>query len=198
MSGTLLTPPANPVRDAAYYQGCHESNPAYQENNWLLDEMDRIAAFHASSVIELACGNGRFLDRAARHFATVYGCDWAVSPLLDRVLNEHANVAFFRTDLYTGLPPCRADLVVSADFLEHIAPDAVAGVIARIDTLAPKAFHKIACYDDGHSHLSVFEPRVWLELFHAADPGYRIEREEHRYGDPSRKIAVFVKEPAGA
>lgn len=188
-------PPPNPVRDAAYYQACHDSNVAYQDNNWLLDELDRIVAFGATSLLELACGNGRFLDRAAGHFAKVYGCDWAVSPRLERVLGEHPNVTFFRTDLYADLPPCDAELVVSADFLEHIAPEALSSVIARIDTLAPRAFHKIACYDDGHSHLSVFEPRIWLSLFHATNRDYRIERVENRHGDPHRQIAVFVKEP---
>lgn len=195
MSAVLFAPPPNPLRDAAYYQACHETNAAYQDNNWLLEEMDRIVAFGATSLLEIACGNGRFLEQAATRFTAVYGCDWAVSPRLEQVLAGHRNVSFFRTDLYADLPPCHAEVVVSADFLEHIAPEAVAGVIARIDTLAPRAFHKIACYDDGHSHLSVFEPRIWLSLFHAVNRDYRIERVENRQGDPHRQIAVFVKEP---
>jgi SAM-dependent methyltransferase len=183
----------NPTRDAAYYQSCHEHNAAYQANNWLIDEIDRVTAFGAASVLEVACGNGRFLDRAAGLFERVYGCDWAVSPLLARVLSAHTNVAFFRTDLYHEVPPCRADLVVSADFLEHIAPDALGGVIGRIDSLASLAFHKVACYDDHHSHLSVLAPETWLDLFQAVNASYRLERVEDRDGDPNRQIAVFVK-----
>ncbi len=183
----------NPVRTCEYYQDIHEQNAAYQTNNWLLDELDRIDAFGASTVLELACGNGRFLDRAASRFTHVYGCDWAVSPLVGPVLAAHVNVTFFRTDLYRELPPCHADLVVSADFLEHIAPDAIDEVLRRIDTLGPSAFHKIACYDDGHSHLTILSPDEWLARFRAIDAAYRLERVEDRLGDPTRQIAVFSR-----
>lgn len=183
----------NPYRDAGYYQTIHEENAAYQQNNWLLEEIDRLTTFGTGSILELACGNGRFLDLAASRFQQVYGCDWAVSPLLSRVLAEHGNVSFFRSDLYRELPPCQAELVVSADFLEHLAPDRLDDVLGRIDAIARKAFHKIACYDDGHSHLSVFEPAAWLERLRSIDATYQLERVEDRSGDPNRQIAVFVK-----
>jgi len=183
----------NPVRGWEYYQDIHERNEAYQTNNWLLDDIDRIREFGAETVLELACGNGRFLELAASHFAHVYGCDWAVSPLSTRVVSARDNVSFFRTDLYRDLPPCRADVVVSADFLEHIAPDAIDDVLGRIDALGPMAFHKIACYDDGHSHLTILSPEAWLDRFRAVDVDYRLERVENRHGDPNRQIAVFAK-----
>lgn len=183
----------NPVRGWEYYQDIHERNEAYQTNNWLLDELESIGTFHAQTVLELACGNGRFLDQAATRFTHVYGCDWAVSPLLSRVLAAHDNVTFFRIDLYRECPPCRADLVASADFLEHLAPDALESVIRRIDALSTKAFHKIACYDDAHSHLSILAPEIWLELFQSINPDYRLERVEDRLGDTARQVAVFVK-----
>lgn len=183
----------NPVRDWNYYQDIHERNEAYQTNNWLLDELEAVTAFGAKTVLELACGNGRFLEQAAARFAHAYGCDWAVSPLLSPVLAAHDNVTFFRTDLYRELPPCRAELVVSADFLEHIAPDAIESVVHRIDTLSTKAFHKIACYDDAHSHLSILAPEVWLELFRSINADYRLDRVEDRLGDPARQVAVLVK-----
>ncbi|MCC6163986.1 MAG: class I SAM-dependent methyltransferase [Acidobacteria bacterium] len=183
----------NPTRTCEYYQHIHEQNEAYQTNNWLLDELERIDAFGATTVLELACGNGRFLDRAAARFTHVYGCDWAVSPLVAPVLAAHANVTFFRTDLYRESPPCHADLVVSADFLEHISPDAIDEVLRRIDTLGPSAFHKIACYDDGHSHLTILSPDEWLVRLHAIDADYRLERVEDRHGDPTRQIAVFSR-----
>ena len=193
MTTTASLRAPNPFRGWEYYQDVHECNEAYQTNNWLLDELDQLESFAASSVIELACGNGRFLERAASQFARVYGCDWAVSPLLAPVLAAHPNVSFFRTDLYRELPPCHAGLVVSADFLEHIAPDAVDDVLGRIDSLAPAAFHKIACYDDGHSHLTIMPPEDWLERFRAIDVDYRLERVDERYGDAERQVAVITK-----
>lgn len=189
----LPVPSPNPTRDAAYYQTIHEQHPAYQTNNWLIDEIDRIAAFGAGTILELACGNGRFLELAARRFRRVYACDWAVAPGLAPVLAARPNVEFFQTDLYVATPPCRPDLVVSADFLEHLTPESLDDVIRRVDALAPKAFHKIACYDDGHSHLSVLPPRAWLDLFRAIDPGYQLERVDDRHGDPNRQVAVIVK-----
>ena len=191
-AGTAAAPP-NPVRDAAYYQQVHEENAAYQQNNWLVDEIEGLADFGAASILELACGNGRFLELAAARFERVYACDWAQPPRLAGVLAAHANVSFFRTDLYRELPPCRADLVVSADFLEHIAPESLTDVLRRIDALAARAFHKIACYDDGHSHLSVLPPAAWRDLFQAIDPAYQLERVDDRYGDAARQVAVIVK-----
>lgn len=188
-----MTPVSYPFRDAAYYQKFHEEHDGYQQNNWLIEEIDRLTTFETGSILELACGNGRFLELASSRFDHVYACDWAVSPVLSRVLAEHGNVTFFRTDLYEGRPACEAELVVSADFLEHIAPDRLDEVLGRIDAMAPKAFHKIACYDDGHSHLSVFEPSYWLERLQRINPAYQLERVEDRFGDPNRKIAVFVK-----
>lgn len=192
----MITPAQspNPWRDAAYYQTCHEQIEAYQTNNWLLDELDRIGAFDARSVLELACGNGRFLRAAAGRFDRVYGCDWAISPMLGDVLAAHPNVTFFRTNLYDDLPPCAAELVVSADFLEHIAPGRLVELVQRIDGLSTRALHKVACYDDGHSHLSVFDPAAWHSLFLAVNTTYRLERVDNRAGDGSRPIAVFVKD----
>ena len=188
-----LPEPVHPRRDAAYYQRLHEQESGYQTNNWLLDEIDQIVSFGASTVLELACGNGRFLERAASLFECVMGCDWAVSPRMKGVLVAHSNVKFFQVDLYQQLPSCRAELVVSADFLEHIDPHSLLGVLQRIDLLADMAFHKVACYDDNHSHLSVFPPAEWLALFQRVNPAYELERTELRRADPVRQIAVFSK-----
>ena len=121
------------------------------------------------------------------------GCDWAVSPRIEGVIATHSNVKFFQVDLYQHLPPCRAELVVSADFLEHMDPHSLLGVLQRIDSLADMAFHKIACYDDMHSYLSVLPPAEWLALFRSVNPAYRLERVELRKGDPARQLAVFSK-----
>ncbi len=59
-------------------------------------------------------------------------------------------MSFQRVDMYRDLPIGEPDLVVSADFLEHLAPETLPEILRRIDSLSSKAFHKIACYDDGH------------------------------------------------
>ncbi len=188
-----LPEPPYPPRDAAYYQRLHEGEAGYQTNNWLLEELDQIRAFGGESLLEIACGNGRFLESAAPFFKFVTGCDWAVSPRIQGVISRHLNVSFQRVDMYRELPIGQPDLVVSADFLEHLAPETLPEILRRIDSLSAKAFHKIACYDDGHSHLSIMSPGKWLELFRGVDPSYCLERVELRLGDPTREIAVFTK-----
>lgn len=188
-----LPEPPYPLRDAAYYQRLHEEEAGYQTNNWLLEELDQIRAFGAESLLEIACGNGRFIESAAPFFKRVTGCDWAVSPRIQGVLSRNPNVSFQRVDMYRDLPLGQPDLVVSADFLEHLAPETLPEILRRIDSLSAKAFHKIACYDDGHSHLSIMPPGKWLALLRDVDPRYRLERVELRLGDPAREIAVFTK-----
>lgn len=182
-----------PQRDAAYYQRLHEEEACYQANNWLLEELDQIRAFGGESLLEIACGNGRFIESAAPFFERVTGCDWAVSPRIQGVVSRNPNVSFQQVDMYRDLPVGRPDVVVSADFLEHLAPETLPDVVRRIDSLSAKAFHKIACYDDGHSHLSIMSPGKWLALFRGIDPRYRLERVELRLGDSAREIAVFSK-----
>lgn len=145
------------------------------------------------SILELACGNGRFLRLAAQHFSKVYGCDWAVSPLIDPLLSECPNVRFERVNLYTDAPTYSADMAVSADFLEHLETDKLLSVLRKIDAFAPKHFHKIACYDDGHCHLSVLSPAEWLSLFRAIDPTYVLERTEYRLDAKDKPVIVITK-----
>lgn len=182
-----------PYRDAAYYQDLHDHHPNYQNNNWLLDELANTLSFGVRSVLEIACGNGRYLELAAPHFEWVYGCDWAVSPRIQNIMREHSNVLFFPVDLYQSVPMCSAELVVSADFLEHIKPESLSRVMSRIDLLASKQFHKIACYDDGNSHLSVLSPEQWLRQFQTIDPRYKLERVEKRLDMADKVIAVFSR-----
>ncbi len=185
--------PDYPNRNAAYYQDLHDHNANYQNNNWLLDELANTLSFRARTVLELACGNGRYLELAAPHFKFVYGCDWAMSPRIIEITKKHPNVLFFPVDLYEAVPVCKAELVVSADFLEHIAPHALLNVIRRIDGLAHQQFHKIACYDDGNCHLSVMTPMQWLQVFHTINPIYVLERVDKRLGMADKEVAVLSK-----
>jgi SAM-dependent methyltransferase len=170
------------LKDASYYQNLHEQDLGYQTNNWLLEELEIILSFKSDSILELACGNGKFLELAAPFFKEVYGCDWAISPNIKGILEKYPNVNFFQVDLYLDLPFCTADLVVSADFLEHLTPKLLPMVLQRLDSFITKAYHKIACYDDGHSHLSILPPKKWLKLFQSINPKYCLERVDLRCG----------------
>ena len=186
-----------PVLNRAYYEQLHRS-PSYRENNWLVADLPLIAPQSGATqsggaLLEIGCGNGRFLDAAAGSFARLIGCDWALSPVMQQVLARHANVAFLAADLTQDDLPGGNDIVVSADVLEHLPPPRLAAVLARIDAAAPRAYHKIACYDDGHSHLSILPPHEWLRLFRRCDERYELQRTETRRGNAAQVVAVIAK-----
>ncbi len=161
--------------DAHYYQQLHDENPAFQRNNWMVDELPLLRQLGGRSLLEVGCGNGRFLEAAAVHWERVVGTDWARSPHLANVLAAHANVSFLQADATADSLPGGFDVVCSADFLEHLPEAALPGVLERLLAAGRWNVHKIACYDDGHSHLSILPPERWLELWHAT-PGGRSMR----------------------
>lgn len=176
--------------NADYYQALHDSVPAFQRNNWLLEEIDTVRAIGTGSLLELGCGNGKFLEGVSPFFATVTGVDWARSRLIDKLIQRLGNVRFEQADICQWVPNITYDVVVSADFLEHLAPESLSEVLRRIGAFGQRQFHKIACYDDGHSHLSIFSPEQWLNQFREACPksNWAITSDTARKGDESRRV----------
>ena len=179
--------------DAWYYDKLHHTNANYQNNNRLIEELPALRALGGESIIEVGCGNGRFLEQAVTCWSQVQGMDWARSPVLNRVLQNHPGIRFLQQDIKEFTPGERCDLLVSADFLEHLAPNALPDVLRRLHAGAGFNYHKIACYDDGHSHLSIFSPGTWLRIFEEAVPGagYRIVKKEFRRGNPKKAVVVI-------
>src|SRR5262249_42380510 len=116
------------------------------------------------------------------------GVDWARSPILD---DMGIATNFLRRDITRDDLP-NADIVVSADVLEHIAPALLRSTIERLDRAGPAQYHVIACYDDGHSHLSVMEPRAWLDIFQSVSRRYRVVGTRPRRDDPSQVVCVIA------
>jgi cyclopropane fatty-acyl-phospholipid synthase-like methyltransferase len=177
--------------DSEYYQRLHDSHPAFQENNWLLQDLPRLVRLGGESILELGCGNGRFLEVAARHWRRVVGLDWAASPVMPGILEANPGIEFVQSDLRGFVPREPFDVVVSADFLEHLPTTELVPCLARMHQFGFRHFHRIACYDDGHSHLSILSPDQWLELFDQVAPAaYRILAVEHRKRDPSKPVIL--------
>lgn len=178
--------------DAAYYQTLHETHPAFQNNNWLTQDFEILRGWPGRSILELGCGNGRFLEKAADHWSRVVGVDWARSPVLDEVIERKPNVSFVQADTLSWQPTESFDVVVSADFLEHLPPEALPDALRRFHAFAPRHYHRIACYDDGHSHLSIYPPEWWVEMFERVAPGaYRLMSSEARKGDQSKLVITI-------
>jgi cyclopropane fatty-acyl-phospholipid synthase-like methyltransferase len=181
-------------KSADYYQRLHDEAPAFRQNNWLLDEVATLRSLGGRSILELGCGNGLFLREAAAIWDEVVGVDWARSPVLDSVLAEHPNARFEQADLRIYSPGRTFDVVASADFLEHIAPGDLPALVAAASTFGPRQLHKIACYDDGHSHLSILPPERWMRVFRDAAPAFlwRIHGQTERKGNPQKPVIVIV------
>lgn len=172
---------------SAYYQQLHNSS-AYQTNNWLLPEIDRVLACQPNSLLEIGFGNGRFLREAAARVERVIGVDWVESPIAREM---PPNVEVIVADVTKHDLPL-VDLACSADVLEHFHPNDIDRVISRLHGAAPHNFHVIACYDDGHSHLSIFEPEEWLLRFRQVATDYQIIDVRKRRGDERKKICLIT------
>lgn len=141
-----------------YYQNLHETNSAYQNNNWLLPYIDHILKFEGDTILEIGCGNGKFTSIIQNYYSRAIGLDFAKSPLLD------PSIEFIQCDAlkydYSDI-----DIVCSADVLEHFDGDQLDILLTNIINNVKDHFHVIACYDDHHSHQTVMTPEKWIELF---------------------------------
>lgn len=179
----------DPARvSAVYYQRLHMNSKAYQTNNWLVPELDRILDSKPRTVVEIGCGNGHFLRTLAPHVDKVIGLDWAISPLTQGM---PSNVSIMEGNVVTAPIPS-ADLVCSGDVLEHFPPNRIKEVIGKLHNAAPTNYHVIACYDDNHSHLTIMSPDKWLSLFRSYDAAYRIIRTASRRGRKRAVICVIA------
>lgn len=177
--------------DAAFYQQLHREDHLYQANNWLVDAIFEIAKTKSDTILELGAGNGLFMRSIAGHVRSVIAIDWAKSPLM---ADLPANCRFIQADI-TGDDLPKADLVCSADVLEHIPFEKLKPTIRRWLNLAPLQHHIIACYDDGHSHLTVMPPGFWLYVLKCCDPSFRLVTIEVRRNDPRQVVCTISNLP---
>jgi SAM-dependent methyltransferase len=173
---------------SSYYQYIHQTNDAYKENNWLMDDIDAILSANPMSVLEVGCGNGRFIAAIQGLVPHVLGVDWAESPILTQlgVLSK-----FKKCDITRDALPS-ADMVCSADVLEHIAPDLLPATLRRLHEAGNEQYHVIACYDDGHSHLTIMDPHMWLRAFRSFSDRYILVGCRHRRGDQSQMVCIIA------
>jgi len=165
----------------------HDNSDLFQSNNWLLPYVEFIRGKEFLSVREVGCGNGAFSSAIAKSVARVVGLDWARSPLFP----EGANISFDQQDITTADLDL-FDLNCSADVLEHIELKKLPALIEALHKSARFNFHVIACYDDGHSHLSILPPDAWLYLFKKISPTYRIFDISIRHNDASHVVCVVT------
>lgn len=177
-------PPVAPGAD--HYQHLHQENAGYQGNNWLTPYASQVRALGLGKIVECGCGNGRFIRAVSSAETEAIGLDWSVSP---RFPHSARNVAWQKWNAEFDSVP-QADLVCSADFLEHISRDWIDDLLGRLHSSGQRNLHVIACYDDWHSHQIVEPPQWWLQRFVRLSPDYRIIGHIDR--DPLRPVCVIA------
>lgn len=190
-SAFVAEPQSPEERGSAYYQHLHAENHLYQQNNWMVAAVFEIAAAKPATLMELGAGNGLFTRSIAGHVDSVIAVDWAKSPMMTDL---PANCRFLQADITRDDLP-RADIVCSADVLEHLAFDALEPTIRKWCALAPLQHHIIACYDDGHSHLTIMPPGFWLYLFKRCDSSFGLKAIEVRRNDPKQVVCTISNLP---
>jgi len=156
-----------------FYQKLHDDNGGYRRNNWLVDHAKYLKKSDIKSVLEVGCGNGKFLHAGAKIFDEIVGVDWAES---GELANLPDNVSFARANiLELEFENNQFDLVCSADVLEHFPTEEIEGLVKKLIDAGKYNYHVIACYDDNKSHLTIWKPQQWLNLFHRIDPSFRMK-----------------------
>ena len=179
--------------NAEYYQKLHNKhNGKYSENNWLVGQEQFILSCNPTSLIELGFGNGQFLRRIAPEVASVIGIDWAISP---HAKNLPKNVSLETEDIMQ-IELSKTDLFCSADVLEHFGHDQLEKLLPKLVKTGKFNFHIIACYDDGHSHLSVLSPTEWLSKFLKHSENYYIKDVTHRKGNTNKEVCIITNIPS--
>lgn len=165
------------TEDEKKYKNLHERNYGYQNNNWMLDQVEYIRKLRLQSILEIGCGNGRFLYDVSHFIPTVIGVDLVRSPLIDE-----SKYKFYKKNVIEEDLPFQTDLVVSADVMEHFKEEHIPSLIRKFLEVSDKQMHIIACYDDGHSHETIKPPEEWLKLFNCISEKFRIRWIKERKG----------------
>jgi hypothetical protein len=183
---TARSPHERKDLSSSYYQDLHDTFEGYQQNNWLVDRVDDVLHCAPKTILEIGCGNGRFARSVAERGPDVIASDWAASPMLRGL---PSNVSFVKIDAVKDNLPT-ADLVCSSDVLEHFHPNDIETVVRKLHNAGRYNYHVVACYDDGHSHLTITSPGNWLNLFRVHSDEYRLVDIEARRSNPNQLVCV--------
>ena len=176
-----------------YYRLQHKFSAPYQQNNWLLEHKERLLPFLGKSVLEVGCGNGKFLHSIAGEVDRAIGIDWAAPHSTEKTPK---NIEFKQADALTfDFSKEQAELICSADVLEHFPSDVIPGLIKNMQAGAKYNFHVIACYDDGHSHVTVQPANWWLKQFRNISSDYRIEQSVQENLTVQRATCIITNLP---
>jgi trans-aconitate methyltransferase len=166
---------------------------AYQQNNWLLGKwVPYILDSKPTSLLEVGCGNGRFLAAVSPLIPVTDGVDFVRNPALEKHLVQAPNVSVTITDIQTFAPNQVYDVVVSADVFEHFPTEHILQYISAIDRLGARQVHRVACYG-APGHHTVLPVTAWLNLFQQVNNAYAIVDIERRPGKARGEVVTIER-----
>jgi len=131
---------------------------SYKQNNWGFSLLESINKINPKKIFELASGNGKFLDFLNEKSFICDGVDLinpTGNPKIIKANIENINIEILK----------KYDLVISADFLEHLNLKQIKNLLLKLSGANNKNLHIIACYDDNNSHNLVLNPSEWAYIF---------------------------------
>ena len=175
------------VFSSDFYTSLHQNNSLYQENNWFPDKyIELLQRKNIKSCFELGSGNGKATQKLSKFMQSYISVDFNPNPF-----SHLENVTCYEGSFFEVPDDVKTEITISADVLEHFPPTELSDAIQKLNSIAPLGFHIIAGYPDGMSHLSVFGPWKWLELFRQVDKKYKLLDIEFRRGRLDQPVYVL-------
>jgi len=144
----------------------------YEYLSYVLFILEKLESLTFESLLDVGCGDGRFLHEVRRRFGGVHlsGIDTS-----DRAIRYarafNPDIEFFAADITDGEPIARRyDVIVMVDTLEHIAPERIAAFLAAA---------RRRLNDDGLLIITV--PSTNIDL----------SRKHHQHFDPDSLASVL-------
>ncbi len=157
----------------------------YVQNNWAFGLRREPEIISGRSFFEFGAGNGAFVEFLQKQGRTAGGVDLINPRNLPNIVKGDFKDAFQSSQWNA------AEIVYSADFLEHLEFVELEMLLSEWKTSAKKHVHLIACYDDAISHKTVMEPHAWALLFARYFTSVEIRHVGHRRY-PLKKLATIL------
>lgn len=164
-----------------------------------------LGPLHASSVIDIGCGQGAWLAAAGALGATrLTGLD---GPWVDEARLRHPGIRFVPTNLAADAPITveRHDVAISVEVAEHLpAPRAAALVHALCDAADAVVFSAAVPHQGGTDHVNERRASYWASLF--AERGFEcldivrgaVWNDEHVEWWYRQNVLVFARRGSAA
>ena len=108
----------------------NKSKKTYGTLFWELNKIyvPFLNALPYTTLLDVGCGGGKYLDLLGSQYKKIYGVDWVVEPHV-----KSKNFHFFKTDAWDiPLPDKSVDITISLDFFEHVDPHRLGDVFEEM------------------------------------------------------------------